>query len=655
MSGVQTAIGLQDRITGPVNNIISALNMVASSFENVHGASENCFGSMDVSGIRSQLTAASTSMAQIATETDTAKKNMDQYNTSVSSGTALMNTLKGAVGGLSAVYALKQMVGLSDEVSNTTARLNLMNDGLQSTDQLEKMIMASANSARSSYLDTAAAVAKFGNNAGDAFDSTQQIVQFSELINKQFKIAGASGTEASNAMLQLTQALGSGVLRGDELNSIFEQAPNLIQSIADYMGVSIGQIRTMAADGKITADIVKNAMFASADEINKKFNEMPMTWGDVWTLTVNKFLDVVQPLLTAISWMANNWSVIEPLVLGAAAALAIYVGAIEAHNIAVAVSNGLEALAAARAAISAGASVAEAAAMQTATGAQIGLNAAMWACPITWIIAAIVLAIAVIFAVVAAVNKVRGTTVSAAGVIMGCVAVAGAFLYNTGIGVLNAIIQAVWAIFVAPFLGIVEWVLNVANGGFNTFGDAVRGLIGQIIGWFLGLGKIVTVIIDAIAGTDWTAKLSDLQASVTTKFTTSKAITLDKNAPTVGNTMSYSSAYSKGYSVGQTVSDKFTGAFKGSTDAANLTAGNTANTAANTAAIKDNLDITNENLKYLRDFAEERAINRYTTTEIKVDMTNNNTIGSDQDIDGIVTKLKTRIEEELDAGAEGVH
>ena len=167
-----------------------------------------------------------------------------------------------------------------------------------------------------------------GIMAKDAFSSNEELIDFAELINKQFTISGAEASQIDAAMLQLTQAMGSGVLRGEELNSIFEQAPTIVQTIADYLNVSIGKIREMASEGKITSTVVKNAMLASADEINAKFESMPMAFAQVWELAKNIALETFAPIITTIGeaaqWIYDNWSNIEPVFWGLAAAVLFY-------------------------------------------------------------------------------------------------------------------------------------------------------------------------------------------------------------------------------------------------------------------------------------------------------------------------------------------
>lgn len=717
MSSIQTAIELSDRMSAPLYNICTAVNMVISNFEALEYASSTAIDTSSMEEARQLLADGMVGLQDITSATESARRKQEEDNQKIQAGSqhtdVLLNKVKSLVGAYVGISTVKNALDLSDELTQTTARLDMMvsqynalNGTMQTTDELSQMIFLSAQNSRASYMDTAASVAKLGNNARDAFASTGEIVQFAELVNKQFTIAGASATESSNAFLQLTQALGSGVLRGDELNSIFEQAPNLIQTVADYMDVPIGKIREMASDGQITADIVKNAMFAAADDIDAKFNSMPMTWGQLWTYYSNQALMTFQPVLQRLNEMANdqhmqtaltgimnalsgaatialnvidvmvtggayivdNWSMIAPVIGGVAAALAIYNGALLLHNAYEAASNGLKMIAAIRSVAHGTATATEAAATTGASAAQIAFNAALYACPLTWIVLAIIAVIAAIYLVVAAINKVQGTTYSATGVICGAVYAAGAFIVNTGVGLLNGLIQLIWSIFVEPFLGIVEWVLNVTNGGFDSFGGAVANLIGNIISWFLSLGEVVTKIIDAIFGTDWTAGLNALQNNVLAWGKNENAITLDREAPTIAYRASYSEAYNKGYDFGQGVENRIKNFFGGTKDdnsdnsgalgsygAASDMAANVANIAGDTSSISDSLDVSEEDLKYLRDIAEQEAINRFTTAEIKVDMSGmSNTVHNTNDLDGIVDGLTTRVLEAMEVVKEGV-
>lgn len=633
-----------------------------------------------------------------------------QFNQSIQEGVAqadkLTDTIKGAVTAYISVQSIGKALDISDQLTLTTSRLDMMNDGVQSTAELVNMVYAAAQDARGSFGQMADVVARFGNNAKDAFSSSEEVVAFADLVQKQMTIAGASTQEAANAELQLSQALGSGVLRGDELNSIFEQAPNLIQNIADYLDVPIGQIREMAADGKLSADIVKTAIFSAADDINSKFESMPMTWSQIWQSMQNTALIAFQPVLQNLNDLANsevlqasiqnaigtistlanilldvfdlvvsigtfvsdNWGWIAPIVWGIVAAFTAYNVVLGIYNGIQAVSNGLQALSAIQSYMAGTAKLAEAAATANMTEAQLAFNAALLACPVTWVVAAVLALIVILYALVGIINQVAGTSISATGLITGAVAVAGAFILNIGIGLYNSFI-AVIAAFVNFFIGIIEWVLNAANGGFNSFGDAVANLIGQIIGWFLSLGQIVTTIIDAIFGTDWTAGLEGLKNSVTQWGKNENAITLDRmDTSTAGlQRFDYGDAASAGYDFGAGLESKvgnlfnFSGSIPSVEDYAGLIADNAnlstlPDIADNTGKIKDTLSDTDEDLKYLRDMAEMEVINRFTTAEVKVDMSGmQNNISNGMDLDGVTSALTDGIMEAIDVVTEGVH
>ncbi len=638
MATIMTQMYLNDNMTAGLRNINTALSRVIGSLGSVDG---QLSGGLDSGALRAAQQECDMLNVKLEEMANAAGRIPAPVRQTENAFDSLTGKVMGFVSAYAGIQGVKRLVALSDEVTQTTARLNLMNDGLQSTAELQDKIMASANRARASFLTQADIVAKLGQRAPDAFSSNDETIQFAENLSKMFVVAGASQQEMASASLQLTQALGSGVLRGEELNAVFESAPNVIQTIADYLGVPIGEIREMASEGQITADIVKQAMLGATEDINAQFESMPMTWAQVWTLTCNKLIAATQPLLSVISFLAQNWDFLQPIVLGIAAAIGGLVAAHLAYNAAAAISSTWTSICAAAQMLRTEATFAE-------TAAQYGLNAALLACPITWVVGGIILLIAMLYALVAMINKVTGKSISATGLIVGTVAVAGALIGNIAIGTINGILQAVWA-FVEPFIGIVEWILNVVDGGFDSFGGAVANLIGQIISWFLSLGKIVTTIIDAIFGTNWTDGLNDLQKSVISWGKNDKAITLDREAPNIDYRFDYSDAWNWGYGKG---SNLFGGG-NGETTEGILGAAD--KTAANTDKIADALDITNANLKYIRDYAAEKAINRYTATEIKIDMTNNNNINSDDDIDGIVAKLKGKLEEEMISTAEGVH
>jgi tape measure domain-containing protein len=604
---------------------------------------------------------------------------------------------------LISLAAIKKGIDIVDEYTNIASRLALINDGLLTQAELQNKIFAAANRSRGSYTDMADAIAKMGLMARDAFSvdgklNIDELVVFTELVQKSFKIAGASISEQQAAMRQLAQAMASGRLQGDELVSIMENAPMIYEAIAKYMGKTKGELKKLSSEGAITADIIKNAMFAAADDINKKFEKMPMTFGDIWNKIKNGATRAFRPVIEEInrlinnedfnkfinglvtgfnllskaalfsmriisaisSFFINNWSIIEPIIWGIVGALVVYNA-----TMGIAWLTTLKTVAAKIA--HAAATWAEYTAIFALIWAQEGLNAALAACPITWIINGVIALIAIFYAAIAVINKLAGTSISATGVIVGAFAVLGAFIFNLFVDTINAI----WTAFVEPFLGIIEWILNVANGGFNNFGEAVKNLIGNIISWFLSLGKVVTKIIDAIFGTDWTAGLSSLQKQVLSWGKNEKAITLDREAPIISKRIQYSAAWNVGYSFGKDIQDKlsFSNLFEKLTGFSN----NLDNlegfdfskfgTASDPITVKGTgkngrveVEMSDEDLQYLRDIAQREYINKFTTATLAPNITVKfGDVHKEADADKLYGRIRKILQEEIAMAAEGVY
>lgn len=676
MATIRSQMVLNDQVTGVLKNITRALDITLHSFEQMQDASANAVDVRLLNQARAGLGEVNLAVREMeenyrraAQQEQQVTRNIrqstqaeQQLNASIRGGNDALDDMMGKAKNLAATIGasvgLKKLIELSDQMTSTTARLNFIVDDGGSVEALEAKIMASAQRSRAAYLDTASAIASMGANAGAAFTSNDELIAFMEQVNKQFVIGGASAQGQAAAMLQLTQAMAAGALRGEELNSILENAPGIARAIEQYMGIAEGSIKSYAEKGAVSATVVKNALLSIADETNAKFNGMAMTWGQVWTQMGNIALKVTQPLLTAINWLANNLSVIGPILLGLGTAFLVFQVAAHWTQIAAVATAAYHAVVNLLS-IGFGVLTGNTAA---ASAAVFTFNSALLASPITWIIMLIAVVIGLLYGVVAIINKVTGSSISATGLICGAIAVAGAFIGNTVIGLLNALIQYIWAIFVAPFLGIVEWILNVCNGGFNSFGDAVANLIGQIIGWFLNLGKVVTTIIDAIFGTNWTAGLESLQSSVTAWGKNENAITLDKNAPTIDYRFEYGDAWAAGNDFGKGIDAKIGGMFNtgGLGDSSGFDLGDiaayTGETADNTGKTADALAVTEEQLEYLRDIAERDAINRFTTAEVKIDMTGmTNRIDGSADLDGVISQLTEGFTEALVTAAEGVH
>lgn len=702
-----------DTANAELEELRSQLNQALQAQEALNQAVDN----MDVSAANAaynQLSSTVASTERYIRDNADAQGNLNQQiQAGVNTSNELVDTVKRLALAYLSMQSVQKVLDVSDELAMTTARLNTMNQAFNEingtateTDTIVKQIYASAQNARGSFGDMAAVVAKFGNNARDAFASQDEVIAFANLIQKQMTIAGASTQEASNAMLQLSQALGSGVLRGDELNSIFEQAPNLIQSIADYLDVPIGKIREMAQDGQLTADTVKAAIFSSAEDINAKFEAMPMTWGQVWTSFQNSALMAFQPVLDKVNELANNdqfqgfvknaigllaqlavyvldffntlasigafisdnWSIIAPIVYGVIAALIAYA----AISGIVAAVNGVMALSAS---VHAAAEAMQAGATFTATAAQYGLNAALMACPLTWIILLIIAVIAAIFAVCNAIAKMTGVANSGFGVITGGINVVIQFFKNLGLSVANIA------------LGIGNAIAALASNMMTAFHNAIC----NVQSWFYNLLSTALTVIEGICAALNKLPFVEFDYSGISSAADDYA---SKAAEAAGNKEDYKSigdafnegmstfdtfqdgwaadAFNAGASWGDGVADKVSGMFSmdnidltGGVDTSMLsndfannaaqTAANTADTADSAGRIADSVDISKENLKYLRDIAETEAINRFTTAEIEVTMNNNNTVSSDMDIDGMVDHLSAGVLEAMEQAAEGVH
>jgi tape measure domain-containing protein len=468
MANITTTITMADRMSGPIKAMISSTNSLIGAMRTANTASGQMFDNEALFEAQRSLEISKTQLNEYVSAVEAAKNAQNNHNQSIRTQSTLLDGLTQRITGLVAAYGglqgVKAIFNTADEFASARARLDLMNDGLQSTNELMQDVYNSAQNSRGSFDSMVGVVARFGTNAKDAFKSSAEAVGFAELVQKEMKIAGASTSEASAAMLQLSQALASGVLRGDELNSVFENAPTIIQSIAKYMDVPVGKIRTMAKEGQLTSSIVKNAIMADADEINKKFNSVPMTWGDVMTRMLNAIQWAAQPLLNLITAIGQHWNVLAPIFGAVAAVLGTLATAYIAVNAAQAIHNTLAAISAARAAAQTAATWGEVFATAAATDAQYGLTAAILACPYTWVIVAIV-AIVVVLAIV--INEMAGAghmAQTVGGVVVGVIAVIGKFFAN----LVNTIF--------AGFSAIGEATLAVAHNMRAAFWNSIYAI-----------------------------------------------------------------------------------------------------------------------------------------------------------------------------------
>ena len=716
MATIRNTINLQDRMTPVLHSIIKALESTVQALASVDQVSNQAFSRVknDVAAAQAALDAFNANrveneIQQVNNSTQNLQRPVQNIGQAFSKWQAAIITANQALGLVrSAIEGINNGMQIVDKYNNLNSRVALVNDGLQTQAKLQDKIFQAAQRSFATYESVADTVAKLNLLAGDAFKSNDESIKFAEIMNKSFAVAGTEAGQMSAALLQMNQALASGKLQGDEYRSIIENAPLIANAIANYMGKSRAEMKELSSKGAITSDIIKAAVFKAGDDIEKKFQAIPVSFGQAMNIIRNEAIRTFEPIFKMISdginsngwkgfastisgvirevagqlqyWMtlvqgiisspgfqqftqmlvnsfaavmvalewtltgvlkvANEffyvWPLIEPVVLGAVAALTLYEGALMASAAWTVISSGvMAAYNAAQTLVSIGYGVLTGS-TAAASAAQFVYNSALLACPLTWIVLAIIAVIAVIYLAVAAFNRLAGESVSATGMIVGVIFAAGATIANFVIGVLNALIQAVWTIFAQPFVSAIEWVINAANGGFNSFGGMVANLIGQITGWFLQLGKVVTRIIDAIFGTNWTAGLESLRSTVMAWGKSDKAITLTKKEMPAIARVNTGAWYNKGYGIGENFANSMSGIFSAGAVGAGPqkdyaqtlkdSLNNASNIAANTAGINDKLNgkdggvkvkgevsITDEDIKLLKDVAAVEWVNKFTT------------------------------------------
>ncbi|MDB1139414.1 tape measure protein [Clostridioides difficile] len=761
MATIQTSIRIFDGMTPAFRHMTTAMNIVLSSFEQLQRTSSNAVNANSIIRAREELARAEAGFDRLERQIRESDNQQRKLNEDINKGASSTDRLVGSAKKLVATYLGIRTLGglgnLSDQMTSTNARLGMINDGQQSDAGLNKMIFQSAERSRASYLDTAQIVSRIGMNAGKAFSSTKEIVGFAEQLNKKFVIAGASTEEMNSALLQLTQGLSSGVLRGEELNAVFESAPNIIQSIADYLDVDIGKIRGMASEGMLTADIVKNSLLAAAEQTNAEFEKMPYTFSQIWTSIknnaimifgviqkkieqsmsskgfrtfidnfinslyvlgnvaynifneiisilgspffqafVNAIIVGVSLIVQALGWIitqalnianvfAQNWSIIAPIVLGVAAAMLVYNNALL-----LSIANKVKdiALSAKSLVMSFAHIVAEsyrAAALVATTIAQDGLNAAMAACPITWILYGIIAIVVAFFVAIAIFNHFAGTSVSAIGVVAGAISVAASFIGNLFIATGNLIIDIV-ALIYNTLAGFAEFFANFLDDPIGSVIRAVSGMANAVLGIIRSIASAFDTVFgsnlaDAVSG--WQDKLQGW----TDKVAGEAKIKVERMDPNKlhFDRFNYGKAWDAGYKWGDkletNIKDKFDiskmaedakkklglddlwdkkyGLGDGFGSAGlnsplNDAAKGAKDTAGNTAKMAKTMDKSQEDLKYLRDIAEQETINRFTGVNIKIDMNNTNNISKDNDLDGIVNVLTEKLNDAMAVSAEGI-
>lgn len=707
---------LNDGISGVLRKINTALNTTLNAFEQVQRASGRAVDTAQIQAARAALVEANREVDDMAEGYRRAAQQEEVLNKGLRNGTSaadgLLGKVKGIVATLAAGAGAKALLGLSDKLTSTTARLSFLVDDGGSVDELEQKIMASAQRSRAAYLDTASAIASMGANAGRAFESNDELIAFMEQVNKQFVIGGATAEGQSAAMLQLTQAMAAGALRGEELNSILENAPGIARAIESYMGVAEGSIKSYAEEGLITADVVKNALLSVADETNAKFESMPMTWAQICTKMQNTALAAFEPVLTRLNQVANsaqfntvidgainglamlasvatgvldllingasfvvdNWSWISPIVYGLVAAFIAY-------NAVALITNGINAAMALAEGVKAAALMMSTGATFAQTAAQYGLNAALAACPITWIVVAVIALVAAIYAACSAIAKFTGIANSGFGVIAGGINVVIQFFVNLGLTVAN-IALGIWNALGACAQNIGIAFSNVISGVQSWFYNLLSTALTVVAGICEALNKLPFVEFDysgiTNAASDYASKAAEASGNIKDFVSVGDAFSEGMSTFDTWQSGWVSDAFNAGANwgdgVASGVSDAVSGLFDfdlgAATDygtglgtgsnygdfAMDDLLGNTGQTAANTGAAADALSTSTEELEYLRDIAERDAINRFTTAEVRIDMTGmTNRIEGGADLDGVISTLTDGFTEALLTAAEGVH
>lgn len=684
MATISTAIELTDRVSGSLNRIQASLYGTTAAFEGVNGASERCFN-------RFQVEAISQEMNRYNQQIDTLEHNLEQANDEIGRMQNETNNAKNGadevasafgrvtqvIAGLGIAYLIKRQVDQAIEyASNLTEVQNLVDvsfgQSAQKVNEWSKTTLEAFGlnelSAKQ-YAGTMGAMLKSSGLAGEKVDEmamkitelSGDMASFYNLQNADafYKIrAGISGETEPLKQLGINMSVAN--LEAYALSQGITKSYNAM-SQAEQTLLRYNYLLSVTKDAQ--GDFARTSgSFANQQKLLRE-NMMQFT-GELAVGVLPILTQVLQTFNNGIKWISENWSILSPILAALVVGFGLYTAAL-------AIGNTLQFLYAAYTAISTAVTGAWSVATFMQTVAQEGLNAALLACPVTWYVMGILLLIAVIYACAAAFVELTGTTHTAFGVICGVVAVACAFIYNVFIGVINAIIQALWTVFAVPFLNVIEFVLNAANGGFNSFGDSCANLIGQIIGWWLSLGQVVTKIIDAIFNTNWTAGLEALRGEVISWGKNNDAITLDKSFDGIQR-MDYGDAYEAGANWGDGVTSSIDAAFGGggvdaasipdiansaadAADAANKTAGNTGRGADGIGKMAKAVDIADEQLQYMRDLAEQEVINRYTTAEIKIDMQNNNNISKEVDIGSFIKRIGEGLREQMAIAAEGVH
>ena len=594
-------------------------------------------------------------------------------------------SLKTLIGTVASLAAVKKGMDIADSYTNTNARLGMITSSPAEQAALQNDIFASANRSRGSYTETANAVAKMRMLAGDSFGSNQEAIGFTELLNKSLKVSGAGQAEQSAAFLQLTQAMAAGKLQGDEFRSVMENAPMVADAIAKYMGKSKGELKELSSQGLITSDIIKNAMFNAADDINGKFNSMPMTFADVWNQIKNTGMQAFggvfekanamlnsdmgqaavenltglvfmaagafSSLLDAIGWVGDRLDIFGPIILGIAGAWLVY-NATAGIGWLTTMKN------AAAMGLKATADWAEYAAIFMLIWAQEGFNAALAACPITWIIGAVILLVAAFYAGVAAVNHFTGASISATGLIGAAIGGFAASTTNSFILIYNIIAE------------VVNFFANVWQHPVTAVKILFYDLAITVIGYMAEMARSVEAIINRIPGVEVqiSAGLDNFKAGIEKAAASAKNSSDWNEVVKKKDFVNGADFANKGYEVGSNLADKASNLFSDFNPSLDGAGGSGIDfssfaTAGNPATVKGTgkggavkVETEKEDIEWMRKLAERDYVARIAQNtlapNIRVEFSG--PITKEADTDGLVGHVVDRLKEVIATAPEGV-
>ena len=540
---------------------------------------ERMSGQLD--DIRYSMMNVETATASAAVEMQDMAGRMSQTTTQ---GASLLTTVRNLAGAFLGMQTVRWLVGTSDQLTQINARLEMITGSAEAAAEANEQIYQAAMRARGSYTDMADLVSQLGTLAPDAFSDTGEIVAFAEQLQKQMALSGTSTMAAQAAMLQLTQGLSSGALRGEELNSVLEQTPMIAQTIADYLGMTTGEMRELASEGGLTAEVVKNAVLGAAEETDAAFEQMPMTWGQVWNQMQNMAIQALDPLLDFINFTANNLDIIAPIVLGVAAAFGVYMVATYGAQVATAAF----------------------------TAAQAALNAVMSMNPIGLVVIAVILLIAAIYAVTAAVNQFAGTSVSATGIIVGVFAGLFAFVANGAILLINAFSAVgnfLGNVFNDPVAAVKILILDMVTtvlGYISTMAPGIEDLINKIPGVEVSITSGVDALYNRVKGaaekakseSEWVEYFKPIEY-LDMSETAAAGYTWGKNFNPLGDLFGAGGDLSQ-YTTGNSPYDEI--------------AGTLGDISGSVKGIEKTVSMSDEDIKALVDVAERRYVNQVNLT-----------------------------------------